>query len=36
MQKTAALMREERKMQLKSDREKIEEIKQTDPEAYLR
>ena len=36
MQKTAAQMREERKMQQKIDREKIEDLKQSDPEAYLR
>jgi hypothetical protein len=28
-------MREERKAQMKVEREKIEEIKQTDPESYL-
>ncbi len=29
-------MREERKIQLKQEREKIDEIKQSDPEAYLK
>ncbi len=36
MQKTAALMREERKLQMKFEREKIEEMKSGDPDAYLR
>lgn len=36
MQKTAAQMREERKIQLKQEREKIDEIKQSDPDAYLK
>lgn len=36
MQKTAALIREERKAQLKLDRERIEELKTGDPDAYLR
>jgi hypothetical protein len=36
MQKTATAMREERKFQLKLEREKIDEIKQSDPDAYLK
>ena len=36
MQKTAAVMREERKLQMKFEREKIEEMKSGDPDAYLR
>ena len=36
MQKTASQMREERKILLKQEREKIDEIKSSDPDAYLK
>jgi hypothetical protein len=36
MQKTAQQMREERKAIMKVEREKIDEIKQSDPDSYLK
>lgn len=36
MQKTAAVAREDRKVLQKMEREKIEELKQSDPDSYLR
>ena len=36
MQKTAAQIREERKIQQKIDRERIDELKASDPDAYLK
>ncbi|CDW79283.1 actin-related protein 5 [Stylonychia lemnae] len=36
MQKTATLMREEKKAQMKVEREKIDILKQSDPDAYLK
>lgn len=36
MQKTAQIIREERKQQQRADREKIEDLKSSDPEAYLK
>ena len=36
MQKTASTMREEKKQIMKQEREKIEGLKQLDPESYLK
>ena len=36
MQKTAGMMREEKKQQMKQERDKIDELKSSDPDAYLK